>query len=61
MTSPSLQFIQLVAGNHHVSIGVGVLEGLEGLQVLRHLLQTNLQQQLTFQSKEPNNLLQRSC
>lgn len=61
MTSPSLYFIQLVAGNHHVSIVVRVLEGLEGLQVLRHLLQTNLQQQLMFQSKERNNLLQSSC
>lgn len=49
MASPSLQFIQLVAGNHHVSIVVGVLEGLEGLQVLGHLLQTNLQTQLMFQ------------
>lgn len=41
--SPSLDFIHLVSWNHHVSIFINVLEGLERLDVLWHLLQTNLQ------------------
>lgn len=45
---PPLQLVHLVSGNHHVSVLVLVLEGLEGLHVLRHLLQANLQEHLTL-------------
>lgn len=41
--SPSLYFIHLVSRNHDVSILIHVLEGLESLDMLWHLLQTNLQ------------------
>lgn len=43
--SPPLELIHLVSRNHHVSVLIYVLEGLEGLHVLWHLLQASLQQQ----------------
>lgn len=43
ITSPPLQLLHLLRRNQHVSVLVQVLEGLEGLQLLGHLLQADLQ------------------
>lgn len=43
VNSPSLQLVHLFRGNHHVPILIHVLEGLEGLHLLGHLLQAHLQ------------------